>query len=219
MSCIYSIRFWQLLALNTLGNMFATFFGYTCKTLGENKGDHEPISDELLTWANAFGAGIANGCARVLFGISCDYYTFRSVFIIAMSIQCVVAFISYQAVHTPWLYIGCILASNVCVGAAQAGIPMAVVNVFGMKYGVGVISLVNIGILFVSIINVLLTIYLMDIIGLELLFYVVALIQALVLVVLYFYRDELDVENLKQYDAVEIDDEGELKSDDQSINR
>ena len=86
LDCLYSIRFWQLIALNTLGNLFATFFGYTCKTHGENKGDHEPISDELLTWANAFGAGIANGCARVLFGISCDYYNFRSVFIIAMSV-------------------------------------------------------------------------------------------------------------------------------------
>ena len=45
--CIYSTRFWQLLALMTMSNIFCNFFGYASKPYGENKvaGEHAPISD------------------------------------------------------------------------------------------------------------------------------------------------------------------------------
>ena len=170
-----------------------------------------------MTWANAVGAGIANGLARVLFGLSLDFYSFRNMFGIAMSIQFVCALIAYEAVYQPWLYVTCILVSNFMGGCVQAGIPIAVVNIFGVERGVGVVSFVNFGILFVSIINVILTVYLMDILGLELLFYIVALMQGSILFIIYFYEEDLDIENLKKHDALEIVQKGSVRSDDKEI--
>ena len=150
----------------TLSNIFSTFFGYTFKTYGENKGDHPPISDALLTWATAVGQGLVNGFARIGFGLSLDYFSFKVMFSILMSIQLVNALIVYHAVYYPWLYVTCCFVNNMCIAGSLSGIPIAVVNVFGLERGPGVLSFVDLGILFASMFNVILTVYLMDYVNL-----------------------------------------------------
>ena len=48
-------------------------------------------------------------------------------------------------------------------------------------------------------------------------FYIIAILQGLLLVVVYYFEEELDIENLRKYDAIELEEEGDLKSDDKSI--
>ena len=66
-------------------NWFGTFFMYTFKTYGENKGTHPPISDSVLTWAASIGGGLVNGCSRLTLGALVDKYGFKKLFAILMT--------------------------------------------------------------------------------------------------------------------------------------
>jgi MFS transporter, OFA family, oxalate/formate antiporter len=84
--CLVSKRFWQYFALVLLYVVFNKFFSYSYKIFGEDSSTHEPISDELLTWAGSIGSGILNGSSRILMGALQDKYSFRSL----LGAQCIV---------------------------------------------------------------------------------------------------------------------------------
>ena len=129
--CIYSIRFWQYFWLMLFSNYFGTFFMYTYKTFGENKGDHKPISDSTLTAAASIGSGLINGISRVTLGFLIDKYSFRCLFGILMILQLLNSLICYQAASKVWLYFICILVNYMCLGGMFAIFPVSVQNCFG----------------------------------------------------------------------------------------
>ena len=59
-----------------------------------------------------------------------------------MSIQMVNALVCYHAAYYPSLYVACIIVNNMVAGGILAGMPVAVVNVFGLQYGPEIYSLV-----------------------------------------------------------------------------
>ena len=134
-----------------------------------------------------------------------------------MAIQMVNAMVCYHAAYYPSLYVTCIIVNNMVQGAILAGIPVATVNVFGLEHGPGILSLVDLGVLFASIFNVLQSVYLLNMLGFQSLFYIGALFQFLCLVVLHHYEEDLDVENLRKYDGIKIEQEAAVKSDDPQI--
>ena len=68
-----------------------------------------------------------------------------------MMINIVVAFTSFDAVHTPWLYFLLIQMNYVVIGGIFALFPVPVAKVFGPLYGVRVYSIVLLGSLISSI--------------------------------------------------------------------
>ena len=104
-----------------------------------------------------------------------DYVSFKSIFGFLMSVEFVVAMIAHEAVYYPWLYCTCIILNFMCIGGMYAIFPVAVINVFGLKHGPTILTIIYFGSLLASIINVINTMYLLDIIGFENLFYVGAL--------------------------------------------
>ena len=82
-----------------------------------------------------------------------------------MTVQLVNALVCYHAAYYPSLYVACIIVNNMVIGAILAGIPVAVVNVFGLEHGPAILSLVDLGVLFASMINVLQSVYLLDMVG------------------------------------------------------
>ena len=149
----------------TLGNIFCTFFSYTFKTYGENKGGHPPISDEMLTWAASIGQGFVSGTSRFLFGTLMDKYSFKSLFRILMGIELLVAVVCYHAAYYPWLFFLCVVLNFMCIGGMFAVFPVAVINVFGLEHGPAILNLIFYGCLIASLIIVLATVYLIDFVG------------------------------------------------------
>ena len=145
---------------------FSTFFSYSYKTFGENKGgDHAAISDTLLTWAASIGAGLVNGSARLVLGELVDQYGFKKLFAILMSSQLVVSLICYHAVHWPLLYCLCILLNYMSIGGMFSIFPVSVQNVFGEEHGPQIYVWVVLGCFLASLLNAVSTIWLLPEIG------------------------------------------------------
>ena len=102
-------------------------------------------------------------------------------------------------------------------GCVYAGIPVAAVKIYGTKHGTEIYGYASSGVLISSFINVIFSVYLLDVLGIQILFYIGALFQLASLVILYNFTEELDVENLKKYDGVILEREAHLKSDEHII--
>ena len=127
------------------------------------------------------------------------------------------ALICYHAVYYPWLFCACIFVNQAVAGCVYAGIPVASVKVFGTKHGTNIYGFVSSGVLISSVINVIFSVYLIDVVGIQVLFYIGATLQCASLFILYGFSEELDVENLKKYDGVKLVREEALKSDEFKI--
>ena len=202
--CVYSIRFWQYTICIFLCCISPTFFGYTYKTYGEDKTQHPAVSDSLLTLAASIGAGGVNGLSRVFFGWLMDKYSFRTLFGILTLIAGLNGVAQYWAVYSPAAYFICIMINYMYLGGVFAIYPTAVQNVFGLKQGPQIYVWVLLGSTFTSVINLLLTQFLLEVTPISTIFYLGAACEFLVLFILYFYKEEMDVANLKKHNALVV---------------
>ena len=158
--CVYSIRFWQFFLMMTLSNIFGAFFSYAFKPYGMNISNHEPISDNTLTWAATIGSGVVNGVARIVMGALVDRYGFKTLFTFSTILQLLNSMVCYWAVHSPPLYFTCILINFWCVGGNNSLFPVAVTNVFGHDIGVKLYVWIMFGFFLASLLNLLQTTFL-----------------------------------------------------------
>ena len=199
---MFSGRFWQLVALMLFSNYFGTFFMYAFKTYGENKGEHEPISDAVLTWAASIGAGLVNGCTRLALGALLDKQGFKKLFAVLMTSQLLVSLVCYHAVNWPWLYFICILLNYMSLGGMYTIFPVCVQNVFGLVYGPQIYVWVLLGSFCASVLNTLSTLYLLPVIGFQALFYLGSVAQVITLLILRCFEENLDVDRLAKFNAL-----------------
>lgn len=198
----YSIRFWQYLAIMVLGNYFGTFFSYAFKPFGENTSPHDQIKDSTLTWAASIGAGIVNGLSRITLGTLADKYSFRRLMSILQLIQLVNAVVCFWAAYVPALYFICILVNYMVLGGFFAIFPVSVTNVFGIEHGPQIYVQILFGSFISSILNLITTKWLLPLTKFVTLFYVGALTQIACLAMLWWFKEELDVDHLARYDAL-----------------
>ena len=195
----------------TLGNVFGTFFSYSYKIYGENQEPHPPISDNTLTWAASIGSGVINGLSRVVLGALVDKVGFKKLFIILMVIQLINSVGCYWAAFVPSLYFMCVMLNYLCLGGLFAIFPVAVTNVYGLAAGPKIYVWVLLGSFLSSLINLLETTYLQELLGFMALFYFGSVTQIACLVVTCCYQEKLDVERLRRHNGLLSQAEEEQK--------
>ena len=136
-----------------LTNFFNTFFGNTFKSYAASAED-ATITDHQLSWASSFG-GISSCITRLCLGCLLDYFDFKSLYFGLLTVQLANIIVSYNCVGSTPIYFGCILVNNACTGASFTCLPVSIGNVFGLKYGTTVYSIVLTGSLVSSLLNVL----------------------------------------------------------------
>jgi hypothetical protein len=57
-------------------NFFGTFFSYSFKGFATDGTYHTPLPDRLISIAGSIGAGLVNGCTRIVMGTLTDKYSF-----------------------------------------------------------------------------------------------------------------------------------------------
>ena len=107
----------------------------------------------------------------------------------------------------PWLYFLCILLNYMSIGGMFALFPTSVTKVFGEEFGPQVYVWVLLGCFLASLVNTFNTIWLIKVIGIQALFYLGSVTQVITLVILYFFEERLDVENLARYNALKTKNE------------
>ena len=132
-----------------------------------------------------------------------DFYSFKYLFTILTCIQLVNSLVQYWMAWYPVAYFICIMANYLYLGAIFAIFPTAVQNVFGLEQGPQIYVWVLLGSLFSSILNLIATQWLIDATSFVFIFYLGAGVELMViLVLLIFFKEEIDLENLKRRDAV-----------------
>lgn len=198
----YSMRFWQLLAIMVLGTYYGTFFMHAYKLFGQNTSAHPQISDKTLTWAASIGAGLVNGLSRIGFGTLVDRYSFKALMSILMTIQLVNACVCFWAAFVPALYFVCILADFMVIAGLYTVFPVCVTNIFGLELGPQVYVQILLGGPITAFLCLFATKWLLPATNFVTLFYVGALTQVAVLLLLWSFKEELDVENLAKHKAL-----------------
>ena len=187
-----------------LGNYYGGFFAYSYKTFGESTGTHPQISDLTLTWAASIGAGLVNGLSRVFIGTLVDKYSFKTLMGILMTIQLVNACVCFWAAYVPALYFICILVNYGCVAGIFTVFPSSVTNVFGLELGPQIYVHILCGGFISSILNLLTSKYLLPATNFVTMFYVGAIFQVVTLLFIWWFKEELDVENLAKRNALKL---------------
>ena len=179
------------------GNIFGTFFSYTYKTYGESQEyNHKQISDTTLTWAASIGAGVVNGISRVSNGILADKYSFKTIFGFLMVLQFVNSLVAFWAAYFTPLFFLSVLVNYYCLGGLFAVFPVAVTNVFGLEFGPQIYVWILLGSCFCSLINLACTEFISSVFTK---FYLGAAAQLACLLVLYFYEETVDEENIAKH--------------------
>jgi MFS family permease len=186
------------------GNFFATFFSYTYKAYGEDSSLHKPISDYTLTWAASIGGGFINGLSRLTMGYLQDNHSFRKLLTILSLISLVVSLSVYWVTSLPSLYFICILLNYFANGGLFAIFPGSVTNVFGLRFGPQVYTIIILANIVSSCLNILMTYVLLPDAGFAVCFYVGSLVTVFALIILWRFEERLDVENLKSHMYVTI---------------
>ena len=91
------------------------------------------------------------------------------------------------------MYFTCILLNYMSLGGMFAIFPVSVQNVFGLEFGPQIYVWVLLGSFLASLVNTFNTIWLLDIIGFQALFYLGSLAQVVTLAILYFFEEKLDI--------------------------
>ena len=200
----HSTRFWQYFAIMVLSNYFGTFFSYSYKAFGESSKSHDGISDSTLTWAASIGAGGVNGLSRVINGNLVDRFSFRSIMMVLMTIQLVNSLLCFWAAYIPALFFICVLINYMVIGGIFATFPVSVQNCFGLEFGPQIYVWILFGGFVCSILNLITTKWLLPATNFITLFYIGSLTQIAVLVMLYYFKEELDIHNLVKHDAIKV---------------
>jgi MFS family permease len=131
-------------------NYFNTFFGNVYKSYGSGIGG---IDDETLTWTASIGA-ISNCISRLVFGKLIDKMGFKKLYTILLFLQLTNTVISYFCVHIAPIYFFCVLLNNFCLGASFLCMTTVCARIFGSRWGASVYSVVLIGSLISSTLNI-----------------------------------------------------------------
>mgnify|MGYP000927195903 FL=1 len=185
-----------------LGNYACTFISYSYKAFGESGESHDPISDSLLTWASSCGAGI-NGVARIIFGSLADKFSFRALMMVVLCIELGTALVIFPAAQVPALFFVCVLLNYTVVGGFFAIFPVSVTSVFGMEHGPQIYVQILIGSFISSLMNLITTQFILPATSFATMFYIGAGTTFGAMVMLFFLKEELDVDNLAKHNAVE----------------
>jgi len=122
--------------------------------------------------------------------------------IILMSIQLANSMLCYWAAYVPSLFFICVLVNYMVIGGMYAIFPSSVQNCFGLEFGPQIYAQILIGGFVSSLLILLSTTRLLPATSFVTLFYVGSLFQVATLIFLYFFNEELDVENLAKRDGL-----------------
>lgn len=101
------------------------------------------LSDMYLTRVGAISA-LCNGASRIIFGALQDRYGFKKVYGCLITIQLIDCFIIYNARAHAIRYLICVAYAFIMQGAIITCLPATVVQLFGMKSGPKLASLMSI---------------------------------------------------------------------------
>ena len=187
----------------TFGGYSATFLQYSFKPYGESNSSHPAISDKTLTWAASVGAGFINGLSRISFATLADKYSFRTLMSALQLIELVVALTFYWAAYVPSLYFTCILLNYVAMGGFYAIFPVSVTSVFGLTYGPQIYVQILFGSFCASLWDLGMTRWVLPETSFSFMFYFGAGVTLVTLAIVYFFKEQLDSENLAKWNALE----------------
>jgi hypothetical protein len=118
-----------------------------------------------------------------------------------MFIQLFNAMGCYYAVNLPWLFFVCIMLNYMSIGATFTLLPVATTNIYGLRVGPQVYVQVLFGSFVASLLNVFTTEWLLPALPVETgfrdLYFLGALTTLATLVILYLYKEELDVQRME----------------------
>ena len=200
--CFYSIRYWQYFSLMAMGVYGCVLVSYSYKPFGTSGMTHEPISDELLTWAASIGAGLVNGMMRLIFGKLIDKHSARTLLSILLSAELIMCIVFYWAAHSPALYFLCIMVDYAILGGFFTIIPVSITKVFGLEIGPQVYVHVTIGSFFSAFLNLLATRLILPHTSYQFIYMLGAIFTTFALIILFFIKEELDVDNLRRRGAL-----------------
>lgn len=119
-----------------------------------------------------------------------------------MMIQLVNSIGCYYAANVPWLFFMCIMLNYMATGATFCLLPVATTNVYGLVVGPQVYVQVIFGSFCASLLNVFTTEWLLPALpaetGFRDLYFVGSVTTIMTLVLLFFYKEELDVDRLEK---------------------
>jgi MFS family permease len=150
----------------------------------------------MLSTAASVGSGLVNGATRITLGTLTDKYSFKSIFAIMMVIQLINSLICFWAANIPALFVLCIQLNYFSIGGIFAVFPSTVMNVFGLRHGPQVYTLVLLGSLLSSIINLIMTKLILDALGMAFCYYSGSIVTVICLGILWVYEEKLDVQEL-----------------------
>jgi len=162
------------------------------------------MSDQFLTTAGSIGAGLVNGSTRILFGWLNDRYSFRSLMAILMGLMLINSCSCWWAAKFPPAFFVCVLLNYFCVGSLWTLLPKTILNVYGKKLGPEIYSTLMFSGFFCSCLNLLTTKFILPVTSYFVMYYISAFVVFLGLVVLFFYKEKLDVEWLKRFNGIII---------------
>lgn len=124
-----------------------------------------------------------------------------------MVIQLFVSLTIYWVTSLPSLYFICVLLNYFSNGGLFAVFPGSVTNVFGLKFGPQVYTIILLASIVSSCLNIVMTDVLLPVAGFAACFYLGSFVTILALIVLWRFEEKLDVENLKpwQYSLITSD--------------
>jgi len=181
-----------------LANFFGTFFSYTFKGFAEDDTYHTIISDRLMSIAASVGGGLVNGATRITMGTLTDKFSFKLLFGIMMVVQLFNALVCFWAGKNGGTFFVCVMLNYFSLGGLFAVFPGTVIRTFGKEHGPSVYVLVLIGSFVSSVLNIFNTKLLLPNTSFLVVYMVGAGTTVLCLIVLYFYEEKLDVENLRK---------------------
>ena len=103
------------------------------------------------------------------------------------------------------------MLNYLCLGGLFAIFPVAVTNVYGLTAGPKIYVWILLGSFLSSVINLIETTYLQDLLGFMALFYFGSVTQIACLVVTCIYQEKLDVERLRRHNGLLSQAEEEQK--------
>jgi len=120
-----------------------------------------------------------------------------------MTVQLVNSLVCYWAAYVTAIYFTCVLVNYAVIGGMFAVFPVSVTNVFGLEHGPSIYVQILFGSFVSSILNLISTKYVEPATGFVTLFYIGAATQVICIGFLFWFKEELDYENLAKRDALE----------------
>lgn len=164
------------------------------------------MSDRMLTWGSSVGA-IMNGLSRLIIGILIDKFGFKPLFLIILLIQQFNSIAAYFAVQVAPLYFACIIFNYFTLGGIFSVIPTTVTNVFGVKYGPQLYTIIVTGSALTSAINIFNAKFIMPNFGILSVFIMGSIANFLCIIVVLLFKEKTESKESISVVWYDLDDE------------